>query len=100
MTYKLDENAKEFSYTPEELFDCVARIVSHPHTVITDHDKARAMAIFLTFSDYLSNYTESDSYGGHCVYERDATDFEGYVMEMLGLDNSSYGEVDAQELLK
>ena len=98
MTYKLDENAKAFSYTREELFDCVARIVSHPHTVVTDHDKARAMAIFVTFADYLGNYTESDNNHGHCVYESDATDFEGLVLEML--DEDQHDSVMNREILK
>ena len=98
MTYKLDENAKAFSYTREELFDCVARIVSHPHTVVTDHDKARAMAIFVTFADYLGNYTESDNNHGHCVYESDATDFEGLVLQML--DEDQHDAVMNREILK
>lgn len=98
MTYSLNEEAKAFSYTREELFDCVARIVAHPHTVITDHDKARTMAIFLTFDNYFGNYTESDFEGGHCVYEWDATDLEGFVMEML--DEEDYGELKAEEILK
>jgi hypothetical protein len=96
--YKLNEEAKAFSYTREELFATITRIVAHPHKVVTDHDKARAMAIFLTFADYLGNYTESDSYGGHCVYECDATDFDGYVMNMLDLKD--YSEVNVQEILK
>ena len=98
MTYKLDENAKAFSYTREELFDCVARIVSHPHTVVTDHDKARAMAIFVTFADYLGNYTESDNNHGHCVYESDATYFEGLVLQML--DEDQHDAVMNREILK
>jgi len=98
MTYSLNEAAIAFSYTREELFDCVARIVAHPHTVITDHDRARTMAIFLAFNDYFGNYTESDFEGGHCVYERDATDLEGFVMEML--DEEDYGELKAEEILK
>ena len=96
--YKLNEEAKAFSYTREELFDCVARIVSHPHTVVTDHDKARAMAIFVTFADYLGNYTESDNNHGHCVYESDATDFEGLVLEML--DEDQHDSVMNREILK
>jgi len=96
--YKLNEEAKAFSYTREELFDCITRIVAHPHKVVTDHDKARAMAIFLTFADYLGNYTESDNNHGHLIYESDATDFDGYVMEMLDLKD--YSEVNLQEILK
>jgi hypothetical protein len=86
------------NYTPEALFECVAKLVAHPHTVITDHDKARALAIFLTFGDYLANYTESDNNGGHYVYESDSTDFEGFVLEKLG--KSEYKEVSIEELLK
>lgn len=96
--YKLNEEAKAFSYTREELFDCITRIVAHPHKVVTDHDKARAMAIFLTFADYLGNYTESDNNHGYLIYESDATDFDGYVMEMLDLKD--YSEVNLQEILK
>jgi hypothetical protein len=87
------------TYTPDALFDCVSKIVAHPHSAVTDHDRARAMAIFLTFADYLSNYTESDNNGGHYVYESDYTDFEGFVMEKLG--NEDYKkEVSVEELLK
>jgi len=96
--YKLDPEAKAFSYTREELFNTIKSIVAHPHTVVTDHDKARAMAIFLTFADYLGNYTESDNNHGHYVYECDATDFDGYVMEILNLKD--YSEVNLQEILK
>ena len=80
---KLNEEAPAFSYTLEELFNVIMCIIAHPHKTLTDHDKARAMAVFLTFADYLGNYTESDNNGGHYVYESDATDFEGYVLELL-----------------
>ena len=86
------------NYTPEALFDCVAKLVAHPHTVITDHDKARALAIFLTFGDYLGNFTESDNDGGYYVYERDETDFDGFVLKALG--KKEYKEVSIEELLK
>ena len=100
MTYSLNEEAKAFSYTREELFDCVARIVAHPHTVITDHDKARTMAIFLAFGDYLGNYTESDNNHGHCVYESINIDFEEFVMDALNLSYHDDGPIKAEEILK
>jgi hypothetical protein len=96
--YKLDENAKAFSYTREELFDCITQIIAHPHTAITSHDKTRAMAIFLTFADYLGNYTESDNNHGHLIYESDAIDFEGLVLEMLHEDE--HESVAKREILK
>ena len=98
---KLNEEAPAFSYTPAELFNTIMCIVAHPHTALTQHDKARAMAIFVTFSDYLGNYTESDNNGSHYVYESDATDFEGYVLELLhkaGLPDCNH--VDVNEILK
>jgi 2-keto-4-pentenoate hydratase len=98
MTYSLNQEAKAFSYTPEELFDCITRIVAHPHKTITEHDQSRAMAIFLTFSDYLDNYTESDNSGGFCVYESDNTDFEGYVMGLM--NEELHGYLKADEVLK
>ncbi len=98
MTYKLPTKEKAFSYTPEELFDCITRIIAHPHKVITDHDKSRAMAIFLTFADYLDNYSQSDNNGGHCVYESNNTDFEGFIMTML--NEELYGYLNADEILK
>ena len=98
MTYKLNEEAKAFSYTREELFECITKIVAHAHKTITEHDKSRAMAIFLTFSDYLDNYTESDNSGGFCVYESDNTDFEGYVMGLM--NEELHGYLKADEVLK
>jgi predicted deacetylase len=70
----------------------------HPHVIITDHDRARAAAIFLVIGDYLDNYTESDNNGGHYIYEQEETDFEGYVMELFGYQE--YGQATPDELLK
>ena len=98
MTYSHNQEAKGFSYTREQLFECITKIVAHPHTAITQHDKSRAIAIFLTFADYLGNYTESDNNHGHLIYESDAIDFEGFVLEMF--DDRDYGEVTAKEVLK
>ena len=96
--YELNEEAPVFSYTREELFTTIMNIVSHPHTHITEHDKARTAAIFLVLGDYLGNHTESDNNGGHYIYEKDETDFEGYVMELLGYEE--YGQASITELLK
>jgi hypothetical protein len=98
MTYKLDENAKAFSYTREELFSCITRIIAHPHTSITEHDQSRALAIMVVFDDYLTNYTESDNNGGYYVAERDATDFTDFVRFKLGIDDYDFVNVD--EVLK
>ena len=98
MTYKLNPEAKGFSYTREELFECITKIVAHPHTAITKHDQSRALAIMVVFDDYFSNFCESDNNGGHCVYEQDATDFIDFVRFKLGIDD--YDAVDVNEVLK
>ena len=93
MTYKLDPEKKAFSYTREELFECITKIVAHSSSA-----EARALAIFTVFDDYFTNYTESDNNGGHCVYERDELDFQDFVIEKLGI--SDYDAVDVDEVLK
>jgi hypothetical protein len=99
MTYSLNQEAKAFSYTREELFECITKIVAHPHTSITQHDQSRALAIMVVFDDYFSNYAESDNDGGHYVYEQEATDFTDFVRRFeLGIDD--YGAVDVDEVLK
>ncbi len=98
MTYKLNQEAKAFSYTPEELFECIAKIVAHPHKNLTEHDKSRALAIMVVFDDYFSNYLQSDNDGGHYVYECDAMDFTQFVRDKLGI--SDYDGVDIDEVLK
>jgi len=98
MTYKLDPEAKAFSYTREELFNCITKIVSHPHKTITEHDQSRALAIMVVFDDYLTNYTESDNNGGYYVYEREQTDLIDFVRFKLGIDD--YDSVDVNEVLK
>ena len=98
MTYKLNEEAKAFSYTREELFECITKIVAHPHKTITEHDQSRALAIMVVFDDYFTNYTQSDNNGGHCVYECDAMDFTDFVRFKLCIDD--YDVVDVDEFLK
>jgi hypothetical protein len=98
MTYSLNSESTAFSYTREELFDCITKIVAHPHSAITKHDQSRALAIMVVFDDYFTNYAESDNNGGHCVYERDATDFTDFVRFKLCIDD--YDAVDVDEVLK
>ena len=98
MTYKLNQEAKAFSYTREELFECITKIVAHPHTAITKHDQSRALAIMVVFDDYFSNYTECDNNFGYFVYEQDATDFIDFVRFKLGIDD--YDAVNVDEVLK
>ena len=98
MTYQLNQEAKAFSYTREELFECITKIVAHPHKTITEHDQSRALAIMLVFEDYFSNFLESDNNGSHYVYERDELDFQDFVRFKLCIDDYDY--VSADEVLK
>jgi hypothetical protein len=96
--YKLNEDAPAFSYTREELFSCITKIVSHPHKTLTSHDEARALAIFTVFEDYFSNFVETDGDGGYFVYDCDAMDFTEFVKDKLGI--SDYDDVDVDDVLK
>lgn len=93
MTYELNQEAKAFSYTREELFECIKRIVAHSSSA-----EARALAIFTVFDDYFTNYVQSDNNGGYCVYECDAMDFTDFVRFKLCIDD--YDGVDVDEELK
>ena len=98
MTYNLNQEAKAFSYTREELFKCITNIVAHPHKTITEHDQSRALAIMVVFDDYFTNFCESDNNGGYYVYERDETDFTDFVRFKLGIGD--YDAVNVDEVLK
>ena len=98
MTYSLNQEAKAFTYTREELFECITKIVAHPHTAITKHDQSRALAIMVVFDDYFTNFCESDNNGSHYVYERDELEFEDFVRDKLGPEYCH--RIDADEILK
>ena len=39
----------------DELFDNLTRIIAHPHTAITDHDRIRAAKAMMEVSGYLTD---------------------------------------------
>jgi len=45
----------------DKLFDAITKIIASPHTSITEHDKRRAIQVFLGFDDYLI-----DALPGYC----------------------------------
>ena len=79
MTLEINQDQKAFSIKPEELFEVITNIVSHPHTSITTHDKQRAAKIFLALQDYVSNHVQGIEGFGHFVYSEPALDFDTYV---------------------
>lgn len=98
MTYTLNQEAKAFTYTREELFECITKIVAHPHKTITEHDHSRALAIMVVFEDYLANFTHRDGDGEYYIPECDELDFLDFVRFKLCIDD--YDAVDVNEVLK
>jgi hypothetical protein len=61
----------------DELFEIVTKVIASPHTAITEHDKRRAIQVFLGFDDYLI-----DALPGYCE-EGCEIDFGAYASEIL-----------------
>jgi hypothetical protein len=61
----------------DELFDIVTKIIASPHTAITEHDKRRAIQVFLAFDDYLF-----DALYGYCE-DGCEIGFGAYATEIL-----------------
>lgn len=60
----------------EALFEKITRIIASPHSTITEHDKLRAMQVFIAFDDYLIDNL-------HHYNEDDAIDFGAYVGSLV-----------------
>ena len=65
----------------KELFEIVTKIIASPHTAITEHDKRRAIQVFLAFDDYL---IDVDVAAGRCDVG-DEYDFCSYASEQLDI---------------
>jgi hypothetical protein len=65
--------------TKDELFEVVCRIIAHPHSQICEHDKRRAIQVFLAFDEYL---IDVDVAAGRCDVG-DEVDFCSYAEEIL-----------------
>jgi hypothetical protein len=63
----------------DELFEIVTKKIASPHTTITEHDKRRAVCVFLYFDDYLI-----DALPGYCE-EGCEIDFGSYAAEQLDI---------------
>ena len=37
----------------DELFEIVTKVIASPHTAITEHDKRRAIQVFLGFDEFM-----------------------------------------------
>ena len=65
--------------TKAELFEIVTKIIASPHTAITEHDKRRAVQVFLAFDEYL---IDVDVAAGRCDVG-DEYDFGSYAEKIL-----------------
>ena len=63
----------------DELFEIVTKVIASPHTAITEHDKRRAVQVFLAFDEYL---IDVDVAAGRCDVG-DEVDFCSYAEEIL-----------------
>jgi hypothetical protein len=62
-----------------EFFEIVTKVIASPHTTITEHDKRRAIQVFLGFDDYLI-----DALPGYCE-EGCEIDFGAYAADQLDI---------------
>jgi hypothetical protein len=60
-----------------EFFDVVTKMIAEPHSQICEHDKRRAIQVFLGFDDYLI-----DALPGYCEEDCEI-DFGGYAAGIL-----------------
>ena len=65
----------------DELFEIITKIIAEPHNVITEHDKRRAIQVFLGFDDYLIDNVPE--YCGDTEFGE--IDFGGYAAEQLDI---------------
>jgi hypothetical protein len=67
--------------TKDQLFEIVTKIIAEPHSQICEHDKRRAIQVFLAFDEYL---IDVDVAAGRCDVG-DEYDFCSYASEQLDI---------------
>ena len=63
----------------DELFEIVTKVIASPHTTITEHDKRRAIQVFLGFDEYM---IDVDVAAGRCDVGEEY-DFGSYADKIL-----------------
>jgi hypothetical protein len=63
----------------DKLFEIVTKIIASPHTAITEHDKRRAVQVFLAFDEYMIDVDVAE---GRCDVS-DEYDFGSYAEKIL-----------------
>lgn len=67
--------------TKDELFEIVTKMIASPHQTITEHDKFRAIHVFLAFDEYL---IDVDVASKRCDVG-DEYDFGSYAAQQLDI---------------
>jgi hypothetical protein len=65
----------------KQFFDMVAKTIAEPHTIITEHDKRRAIRVFLYLDEFMMENVPD--YCGDT--ELGEIDFGGYAAEQLDI---------------
>jgi hypothetical protein len=65
----------------DELFEIVTKMIAEPHSQICEHDKRRAIQVFLAFDEYL---IDVDVAAGRCDVG-DEYDFCTYAIQQLDI---------------
>ena len=72
--------------TKDELFEIVTKIVASPHTSIVEHDKRRAIQVFLAFEEYvLDNFQDDDTENGVSYVKSKDIEFGSYASQQLDI---------------
>lgn len=53
--------------TEDKLFEIITKIIASPHSTILEHDKVRAVKVFLALDDYLIDYLPGYCEDNHTV---------------------------------
>ena len=61
----------------DKLFEIITKVIAEPHSQICEHDKRRAIQVFLAFDDYLI-----DALPGYCE-EGCEIDFGSYAAKII-----------------
>jgi hypothetical protein len=65
----------------DELFEIVTKVIASPHTTILEHDKRRAIRVFIAFEEYLLDNVPE--YCGNTAFGD--VDFGGFAAGQLDI---------------
>jgi hypothetical protein len=69
----------------DKLFDIVTKIIAEPHSQILEHDKRRAIQVFLAFQEYVLDHWKDDGDENDAWVDMTDLDFEDYASQQLDI---------------